>query len=573
MPTNLKKLQQQLKKLKIAAFIVPSNDEFQSEFTPAYAQRLTWLTGFTGSAGTAVVLCNKAAFFTDGRYTLQAKTQVSDDFEKYNIADKKPWQWLKENIKKENVIGVDPWLHTKSNIKHYLEITDKILPVLNPIDLIWEDRPLQKPSVAKIHMLKYAGEKPDSKIKKITAILKEKEADACILTSPDSICWLLNIRGNDIPNSPILLCYAIIYAKGNIELIIDKDCIDKKVKAHLGSKVKITLPENLKQSIKYLDNKPILLDPATSPVWFFNNLKKSVIIEGDDPCLLLKACKNNVEIAGTIEAHIIDGAAVTKFLCWINENHAKEKITETSIDKKLIEFRSQSELFQQTSFDTIAGFKENGAIVHYRASEKTSKTVSGNGVMLVDSGGQYLNGTTDITRTFAIGEPTKEQMRNFTLVLKGHIALATAIFPEGTTGSQLDILARKHLWDNGLDYDHGTGHGVGSYLNVHEGPHRISKMPNTIALKVGMIVSNEPGYYKSGEYGIRIENLVLVRQYSKGFLCFETITKAPIDKKLIDESIMTDSEKKWLDAYHKQVKKELSPLLDGKTKKWLGSSI
>jgi Xaa-Pro aminopeptidase len=576
--TRLKGLRELLKKQKFDGFVVPSNDDFQSEFCPPHARRLEWLCGFSGSYGVAVILANKAAFFTDGRYTLQAKEQVSvKDYEHYNIADKKPWEWLAENLKKGK-LALDPWLHTKNNAAKYLENFNISFCDENPIDILWHDRPQMPQDEIKIQPLKYAGQKSSEKIDLITKKLQENNAAALILAAPDSICWLLNIRGNDIPTTPFILSYAIVYKSGVIRLFIDRKRINDKVAEHLGENVKTASRGTLTKEIKALKNNGILIDPASTPFWFFNQLKKQNLIEITDPCQLPKACKNKAEIAGSYDAHVIDGVAVTKFLYWLESNLGKDKITELMAVKKLFNFRSENKLFIENSFDTISGFESNGAIVHYRASEATNREIKGNSLFLLDSGGQYQSGTTDITRTIAIGTPTKEQKNCFTLVLKGHIALASAVFPAGSSGSQLDVLARQYLWAEGLDYDHGTGHGVGSYLSVHEGPQRISKLPSSVALQPGMIVSNEPGYYKEGKFGIRIENLVTVIELEIGkdgrkFYGFDTITRAPIDLRLVDFSLLTEAEKKWLNNYHKKVFDDLSPSLEKDVKAWLKAAI
>jgi Xaa-Pro aminopeptidase len=573
--SRLKDLRQLLKKQKLSGFVVPSNDDFQSEFCPPHARRLEWLNGFSGSYGVAVLLENKAAFFTDGRYTLQAREQVSDDYEIYNIAEKTPWQWLADNLKKKKKLGLDPWLHSETNAAKYLEVANIHLCESNPIDDLWQDRPPMPQDEIKIHPVKYSGRKSSDKIEIILKKLAEKNADALILAAPDSTCWLLNIRGNDIPTTPFILSYAIVYKSGKVTLFIEKKRIGEKTTEYLGKDVKIVSRDTLDKEIKSLRKKKVWLDQNSAPYWFFDQLKKKNIIRAADPCQLPKACKNKTEIQGAYDAHVIDGVAVTRFLHWLDSNLGKEKITEMDVAKKLLSFRAENKQFMENSFDTIAGFESNGAIVHYRASEATNKELKGNSLFLLDSGGQYLSGTTDITRTIAIGKPTTEQKTSFTLVLKGHIALASAVFPVGTSGSQLDILARQYLWQAGLDYDHGTGHGVGSYLSVHEGPQRISKAPNNVALQVGMIVSNEPGFYKENKYGIRIESLLTVvekpelNQGRRKFLGFDTITLAPIDLKLVEILMLSKSEKKWLEEYHKRVVASLSSLLPKEVASWL----
>jgi len=571
--SKLTDLRNCLKKLKVSGFVVPSVDEFQNEYSPPHARRLEWLTGFSGSTAIAVVLENKAAFFTDGRYTLQAKSEIGKDYEQYDIADKSPVQWVKENLKKGKLL-LDPWLHSKTSYDNFANVAEIAIAKKNPIDGLWNNRPEPVSDPIKALPLKYSGQKLSDKISVILKKMNEYKADALIIAAPDSLCWLLNIRGNDVPCSPLILSYAILYKNGKLQLFIDKKRINDAVDKHLGSDVKISSPDSLKGCVNDLKNKRTLIDPAAASYWFSANLKKQNIIYAPDPCQMPKACKNKVEIAGSYDAHKIDGAAVTRFLFWLDNIVGKEQVTELSASRKLYNLRKEARDFKQSSFDTIAGFAGNGAIVHYRSSEATNKELKPDGIFLLDSGGQYLSGTTDITRTIAIGKPTKEQKHNFTLVLKGHIALASAIFPKGTSGSQLDILARQHLWSQGLDFDHGTGHGVGSYLNVHEGPQRISKMPNNIALQPGMIVSNEPGYYKTDEYGIRIENLIVVvekKGFGEGkreFYGFETVTRAPIDLTLVEYSLLNETEKKWLSTYQKLVLNDIKGILGKDEIKW-----
>ncbi len=549
----------------VEGFIAPSTDEFQSEFTPKHARRLEFLTGFTGSYGVAIILRNKAAFFTDGRYTIQAKQQVNG-FELYNIADKKPWEWAAEEVG-GGAIGIDPWLHNEDNYAKYQNVRNL---VRNPIDQIWEDRPLPIKSQVEVHDLQYSGEESSDKITTICADMQQNNIDACLLTTPDCVCWLLNIRAHDASNSPLLLAFAILYSDGKLDLFIEQNRISNEVLEHLGRNVSIKNPGDLGSCLEKLGGKTVSADPTATPHWFFEKLGKNEITREQNPCILPKSCKNPSEIEGAKQAHIKDGVAVTKFLYWIQNRN--ESIDEVTIDQKLLEFRKQDESFVEPSFDTIAGFGANGAIVHYRAEQDSCKKIDCDGILLVDSGGQYPCGTTDITRTIAIGAATSEQKRNFTLVLKGHIALASARFEKGTTGSELDPLARQFLQEAGLDYDHGTGHGVGSYLNVHEGPQRISKLKSEVALAPGMIISNEPGYYKAGAYGIRIESLIVVVEQGDEY-AFETITKAPIDRNLIDWKIMTEAEKKWLENYHENVLKDLKPLLSDNINKWLQKTL
>lgn len=545
---RLAQLRHQFDAYGVDGFIIPVNDEFQGEYVPDSARRLEWLTGFSGSNGVAVILREKAAFFTDGRYTLQAKKEVkSIEYQQFNLADLSPAAWAAEHLPQGHTLGYDPWLHTKPAISRYPHSK----ACTNLVDTIWHDRPAPPCTPIRLHPDKYTGETSISKRKKLAQFIGNHKAEAFLLTAPDSICWLLNIRGNDVPRTPFTLCFAIAYANGNVTLFADP----RKAQGITLESVRIEPLESLEKELAGLTS--CLSDPSDTSMWFINHLHGK-LRECTDPCKLWKACKNPVEIEGMRNAHKRDAKAVIQFLHWLEE---QTDVTETSASDTLQSFRAEQDLFQDLSFDTISGFGSNGAIVHYRASEKTNKKIAENGIYLLDSGGQYLDGTTDITRTISRGIPTPEQRDRFTRVLKGHIALACATFPAGTTGSQLDALARYALWQAGLDYDHGTGHGVGSYLSVHEGPQRISKMANNVALQPGMVISNEPGYYKAGEYGIRIESLVTVierpdlSQNGKVFYAFETLTRVPLDLKLVDYSLLNADEKQWLEDYQAFCKK------------------
>ncbi len=572
---SLSLLRDHLKQHNLYGFILPSTDEFQGEYVPAHARRLEWLSGFTGSAGLAIVLREKAAFFTDGRYMLQARQQV-EGFVIYNTADIKPHDWLKENAGKGAVIGYDARLFSRNALRHFERVAEqggfRLSAVANPVDALWKKKPQAPNEPLLIHNIKYSGEYSILKRKRIAKKIKEQGADCVVLTAPDSVCWLLNIRGNDVPHTPFVLANAVLHSDETVDVFIAPARVSASVRKHLGGAVRIIEPAHLEPALGMLAAKCVLIDPAASSAWFFHVLEnaKAEIIKGDDPCQLPKAMKNKAEMEGACAAQLRDGAALVKFLHWLEGAVKKGGVTELSAAEKLRAFRAENALFRDASFDTICGFGPNGAIVHYRADAKTSRHIKGKGLLLIDSGGQYPDGTTDVTRTIAIGPPMQEQKRHFTLVLKGHIALARAVFPKGTSGSQLDALARQYLWREGLDYDHGTGHGVGSYLSVHEGPQRISKAGNNVPLHPGMILSNEPGYYKEGKYGIRIESLVAVTSSKKeGFYCFETLTCAPIDRKLIDSSLLTRDEKEWLNRYHATVRKALAPILDKRITAWL----
>lgn len=570
-------LRNQFEQHAITAYLVPLTDAFQGEYIPACAKRLEWLTGFTGSNGLAVILKDKAAFFTDGRYTLQAKLEVDlNEYEQFNIALTSPLEWLASHVGEGEGIGFDPWLFTKKVLQPY-EKKGLTLTSCTPnlIDVIWHDKPDFPSAPATSHPIAFSGEESSAKRKKLANYLQEKQLDGILLTSPDSICWLLNIRGHDIPHTPFLLCYALVYSDASVDICVDAQKIPDDLRKHLGAKIRIISPNALENHLNSLLNKKIQIDPSQAPLWFFPLLGHYV--EEDDPCQLWKACKNAEEVTGARAAHIRDGVALTQFLFWLDTHHDTETITEISAAEKLASFRSKNKYFQELSFDTISGFSSNGAIVHYRVSEKSNKQLKKDGIYLVDSGAQYLDGTTDVTRTVVIGNATDAQRNHFTRVLKGHIALAMTIFPEGTTGSQLDSIARYALWQAGLDYDHGTGHGVGSYLSVHEGPQRISKAANNVALKPGMIISNEPGYYKEGEYGIRIENLILViekpelSREEKKYFGFETLTQAPIDMRLVNPIMLTDTEKDWLYQYHHTLRMLLAPHITNDMAQWLES--
>lgn len=545
---KLVELREQLAKYKVDAFIVPSSDEFQGEYLPAAARRLEFLTGFTGSNGMAIVAKNKAAFFTDGRYTLQANVQVPKEYAKYNMAEKSAVEWASEL--KGAVIGFDPKLFSLRQYRTWEKAGVKLKAVPNLVDAMWHNRPAYPADAAFAYPIKYAGETSEAKIKRV---LKNLDADALFIAAPDSLCWLLNIRGDDIPHTPFLNATALLHKNGKIELFVDAKKIPKGL---LGKNVAIAAAPNEIKGV-------VQIDPAQTSIWWSKQFKK--MVEAIDPIQLLKACKNKVEVGGITNAHIRDGAALSNFLCWLDHRWNGE--TEISVTEKLRTFRAAQPLFKDLSFATIAGMGANGAIVHYHATPQTNKKLM-QGLFLLDSGGQYWDGTTDVTRTIALGTPTAEQKADFTRVLKGHIVLASAAFPRGVTGAELDALARMPMWKAGKDYDHGTGHGVGCYLSVHEGPQGISRR-NTTPLHAGMILSNEPGFYKAGEYGIRIENLVLVKEKDKKFLCFETLTLAPIDRRLIDKNLLNLEEINWFNNYHALVLKTLTPLVDNKTKQWL----
>ncbi|MBM3632116.1 MAG: aminopeptidase P family protein [Alphaproteobacteria bacterium] len=578
---RLKNLREYLTERGGDGFIIPRTDAYQGEYVAPCDERLAWLTGFTGSAGMAIVLKDKAAIFVDGRYTLQAKNQVDAEFyEICSLENFPPCAWAKKNLQTGQKIFYDPWLHTLNDKIRAQDVCDTVgasfVPITeNVIDKLWVDRPSLPSSPVQIHDLIYAGIPASEKRQLVAKTLKEKRANATLITAPDSIAWLLNIRGNDIPHTPIVQAFAMVWEDTRVDLFLNPSKVSPEIKSYLGEDVQIKDVASLENWLHNLKDKTILIDPASTPLTLLHKLEACHLLHSLDPCTLPKAIKNPIEAQGARQAHIQDGVAVTRFLAWLFTTAQTEDLNEANAAEKLLSFRQQNSLFTGTSFDTISGVGPNGAIVHYRVTPDSNRQFDLNTIYLVDSGGQYLNGTTDITRTVAIGTPTLEQKDRFTRVLKGHIAIASSLFPVGTTGSQLDPLARHALWQAGLDYDHGTGHGVGSFLSVHEGPHRISKAPSSIALKPGMIVSNEPGYYKTNEYGIRIESLVIVvekgipSQGERALLGFETLTQAPIDTNLVDIALLTAQERDWLNEYHATVRTTLLPYLEGNDAQWL----
>jgi Xaa-Pro aminopeptidase len=583
---RLAALRDELSRRRLDGFVVPLTDEHMSEYVGSYAQRLAWLTGFEGSAGTAVVLPAEAAIFVDGRYTLQVREQVSADQWSYqSVPDTSVAAWLKEHAGAGARIGYDPWLHTRG----WVEAARKALATrgaelvaveTNPIDAIWPDRPAPSDARLVVQPDDHAGKSAAAKREEIGDLLIGQGLDAVILSALDSIAWAFNVRGRDVSRTPVALAYALIRSDATAELFVDPGKVDEDVARHLGNTVTLRPRAAFAGALDGLAGKRVSVDPERAVAAIFDRLAEAgaEIVEGRDPVVLPKAIKNPAEIAGTIAAHIRDGAALTRFLHWVATVASKGGQDELTAADVLQGFREETGALQDLSFDTISGFGPNGAVVHYRVSEKTVRPIVPGTLYLVDSGGQYVDGTTDVTRTLAIGTPTAEMKDRFTRVLKGHIALARALFPQGTRGTQLDTLARQYLWAAGLDYAHGTGHGVGSYLGVHEGPQRIATPSGQSGgdepLRAGMIISNEPGYYKTGEYGIRIENLVLVEPREvagaeKPLLGFRTLTLAPIDRNVIDVAMLTADEKAWLDAYHARVLAEIGPLVPGEVATWL----
>ncbi len=586
---RIEDLRNELARQDLDGFIVPRVDEHQGEYVPPSAERLAWISGFTGSAGTAVILRDRATLFTDGRYTLQAETETDKSiFTLKHLIDEPVADWLAENLEPSFRLGYDAWLMTpnqQTNLKKSCaKAGAELIPTRkNPIDNIWTDQPTSPLNPAYAYDQTLAGRTHDEKRAAVAEDLIKENLDAVVLSAPDSINWLLNIRGSDVPFTPFALCFAILFADGSVELFLDLEKRDRSLTKHLGSSIVVMDPVHLGDSLDRLGehNKSIGFDADGTPVWIVHRLKNkgATVKTIGDPCQKPKAIKNTEELNGIRQAHLRDGKALTSFLAWLDDESKKGNVTEISAADRLERFRRESEKFRDLSFPTISGSGPNGAIVHYRVTSETDRHLKPGNLYLVDSGAQYVDGTTDVTRTLVIGgNPPEEAKRHFTLVLKGHIALSSCLFPEGTTGSQLDILARHALWQEGLDYDHGTGHGVGCFLSVHEGPQRISKMPSRIALEPGMILSNEPGYYKADNYGIRIENLVQVveketpSEGERKMLGFEPLTLAPIDQRLINTGLLNDKEKNWVNSYHQQVRKTLAPLLDDKTVKWLNQA-
>lgn len=572
---RLEALRKQIAEAGLDGYIVPRADEYQGEYCAPYAARLEWLAGFTGSAGTAIILSGKAVVLTDARYTIQVRKQCDPSlYETGDLADIKPGQWLAKNTGSQAVTGYDPKLFTAAQLNKIAEDFDGTLKPVedNLIDLIWQERPSRPDSPVEPFPHRVAGKNAAEKLHLITQKLSEAGLEGCLLTLPDSLAWLLNIRGRDLAHTPVVLSYGLITQQGRVFWFIEPGRVSGDIRRHIGEHVDIIPPENMPETLEHVTKGvKIGLDGKSAPVWLENLLEKAGALTRDfkDPCIPLKTVKTKAEQAAIRAAHIEDGAALTRFLYWLERQDFSKDLSEVAAAEKLLEFRQASPRFRGESFPAIAGFGANGAIIHYRAVPEDHSLVQPPGLFLIDSGGQYEWGTTDITRTIAIGAAGEERRTNFTHVLKGHIALATAVFEDGTTGIDLDKIARAPLKEAGLDYAHGTGHGVGCYLSVHERGAGISPRSEE-SLKAGMLVSNEPGYYKEGEYGIRIENLVLVQKAAEaGMLGFETVSLAPIDRRLIVKELLHPEEITWLNSYHQRVRDALSPHLDAEEKRWL----
>ena len=584
---RLAALRAQLLEQQLDGFVVPLTDEHMSEYVGSYAQRLEWLTGFQGSAGSAVVLSAQAAIFTDGRYTLQVRQQVDGaNWSFQSVPETSIAAWLKDHAQSGDRIGYDPWLHGSDWVSQASaalgERGASLVAVRdNPIDRIWSDRPEPSKASLRVHPEKYAGLSSADKRQAIADWLAEHKADAAVLAALDSVAWTFNIRGEDVSHTPVALAYSLVHSDGTADLFVAGEKVTAELRQHLGNGVRLHEREAFEDALGDLAGKAVAVDPERSVAAIVEALEKAgaTVLPLRDPSVLPRALKNPAELAGQRAAQTRDGVAMARFLKWVEAEAPSGELDELSASDRLEALRREDPLLKDLSFDSISGAGPNGAIVHYRSSQVTNRKLEQGSLYLIDSGGQYLDGTTDITRTVAIGEPTPEMRDRFTRVLQGHIALATALFPKGTRGGQLDSFARRPLWDAGVDYAHGTGHGVGSFLSVHEGPQRIASAGGAHSggdepLCAGMILSNEPGYYKAGEYGIRIENLVLVVERpvpgaEKEMLGFETLTFAPIDRRLIVREMLSADEREWLDDYHAHVAAKIGPGLGDEDRNWL----
>jgi Xaa-Pro aminopeptidase len=578
---NLEKLRNILHESDIDCFIIPHQDEFGSEDVGEWAQRLAFITGFKGSAGYAFIFREKAFLFVDGRYTVAAKNQVNT--EEYTIVDltaANMREVLLENLSVRGRVGYDIHLHSLKGVSFLRKICEQAGASLtpldgNPIDSIWEDRPRPPNTQVFLHNVKYAGHTHTEKIAAVCEKLKQNHQGAVVLNSPADVCWLLNVRASDAPYTPLALCFAIVHVSGSVDWFIDSDRVPSDVQAYLGSNVRIFPPAVFYAELGRLARKGISIrldsDSVTAGIENAIAMDGGKAVLAENMFMTAKAAKNIVEAEGMRNAHKKDGAALCSFLAWLSENGGSQDLNEYQAAEKVDEFRSEQELFFAPSFQTISAFGANSAVVHYAPEKTGSAKIVKNGVYLLDSGGQYLDGTTDVTRTVAIGEVSEEAKEKFTLVLKGHIALASAVFPKGTKGNALDVLARQFLWQRGCDYAHGTGHGVGCFSCVHEVPPTISPSADAVPLCENMVVSDEPGYYEERKFGIRCESLLMVQKCGKypDMLAFEVLTLAPFDANMIKKDMLTEQEINWLNDYHTKVLKEIAPLVDEKTAKWL----
>lgn len=580
---NLPLLRAEMAKQGLDGFYIPHEDEYQNEYLPTANERLAWVSGFTGSYGSAFVFMDMAVMFLDGRYTIQGADQTDNDlFDRVAVPDPGPFGWLAQQDMKGKTIGYDSALMTPNDVDNMRKAAIRAGASLtsvsqNPIDAAWTDRPPQPTATVYAHALEYAGQSAEDKRAVIAATLNDDRVDAAIITAPASLAWLFNIRGGDVACSPLPLGRAIMRKDGSADIFLDPIKVTPELRAHLGNQVTVHPLDDLEPRLNDLRGQNISLDPALASAWFFETLDSAgaEIVRKPDPVMLPKAKKNAAELSGTAAAHRRDGAALVKFLHWLDTEAQSGEVTEVDAVIKLETLRDDVKSIRDISFETISGAGPNGALPHYRVSSASNRKLERGSLYLVDSGGQYPDGTTDVTRTVPIGTPSDDMRRHYTLVLKGHIAMDAVRFPKGTTGTHLDILARHALWQAGFDYDHGTGHGVGSFLGVHEGPQRIAKPWNAIPLEAGMIVSNEPGYYKEGAYGIRIENLQYVTPAEeieggdRAMLGFECLTFAPLARDLIVADLLTPQEHDWVDDYHQRVLAEISPRVEGDVLAWL----
>lgn len=580
---NLPKLRAALKTLGLDGFLIPHEDEYDNEYLPDCNERLLWATGFSGSAGAAIVMADRAALLVDGRYTAQGRQQTDTSlFDQCDLVGQGLYGWIEENGRKGEKIGYDARLHSPAALDLLQTAAmragvELVSVETNPIDVAWTDRPAAPKADIIPHPIEFAGEDHASKRQRIGIAIERGGADAAVITAPPSIAWLFNVRGGDVSRSPLPLSAALIHKDGTATFFVDPDKLTDETRSHLGNEIAVRPESEFGAGLAELDGKTVRVDPTTASAWVFETLKSggAEVQSLEDPVMRPKAAKNPAEVEGSRQAHIRDGGAITRFLHWLDTDAQSGEVDEIQAAQKLESLRKELPELRDLSFDTISGAQGNAAFAHYRVSEASNLKLTPGSLFLVDSGGQYPDGTTDITRTVPIGDPTAEMKTQYTRVLKGHIALSMVRFPKGTTGTQLDILARFPLWQAGFDYDHGTGHGVGSFLGVHEGPQRISKAPNAVPLEPGMILSNEPGYYKEDGYGIRIENLQVVTEAAeipggeRPMLGFETVTMAPIHKGLIDTHLLTGEEIAWLDSYHALVRERVLPLVDGDVADWL----
>jgi Xaa-Pro aminopeptidase len=577
-PGRLARLRDQLRAEGLAGFIVPRADVHQGEYVAARDERLQWLTGFTGSAGFAVVLPEVAGVFIDGRYRVQVKGQVDlAAFTPVPWPEVKPGDWIRDHLA-SGVVGFDPWLHTADEMDRLgaaLAGTDVTLrPVGNMVDAIWPDQPAAPKGAAFPHPLSLAGESSAEKRARLAEGLRQGGQDAAVITLPDSLCWLLNLRGADVPRNPILHGFALLGADGAVDLFVDAAKLGDAARAHLGDGVRLQDPAGFGAALAGLRGA-IRVDKTTAPLAVSQAITAGggTVVWGDDPCRLPKACKNAAEVEGMRAAHLRDGAAVSEFLAWLAGAAPQGGLTEIDVVTALEGYRRATNVLHDISFDTICGAGPNGAIMHYRVTHETNRPVGRDELLLVDSGAQFTDGTTDITRTMAIGDPGDEARACYTRVLQGLIAISRVRWPRGIAGRDLDALARFNLWTAGQDFDHGTGHGVGAFLSVHEGPQRISRV-SEVPLQPGMILSNEPGYYREGAFGIRLENLIVVQEAPalgdrRDQLCFETLTFVPFDRSLIVTGQLSPAERDWLNAYHAEVRAKLAPRLSPAARDWL----